>query len=259
MHFHLPKPLHGWREFAGEVGIIVVGVLIALSAEQVVENIRGHHELRQSNRAMELELGESVGQAVIRVHASPCVEHRLDQLAAIVDQAAATHQLPPVPRVRPPQYFTWPSGTYQSMISSDVANRQPRDRLEALSGVYDFIADLNEEQRRELDVWTRVFALVGPGRPFDAEDAREARSAIADARSLDRVIDLRSLRIMQLLHSYAIPVDRASVEKYTNDAGLAERPPLCNPWGASEAHYGEAPRKNVIANATAVPVTRVGR
>jgi len=23
MHFHLPKPLHGWREFAGEVGIIV--------------------------------------------------------------------------------------------------------------------------------------------------------------------------------------------------------------------------------------------
>jgi hypothetical protein len=20
MHFHLPKPLHGWREFAGEVG-----------------------------------------------------------------------------------------------------------------------------------------------------------------------------------------------------------------------------------------------
>jgi uncharacterized membrane protein YraQ (UPF0718 family) len=29
MHFHLPKPLHGWREFKGEVGIIVLGVLIA--------------------------------------------------------------------------------------------------------------------------------------------------------------------------------------------------------------------------------------
>ena len=37
MHFHLPKPLHGWRELIGEVGIIVVGVLIALSAEQLVE------------------------------------------------------------------------------------------------------------------------------------------------------------------------------------------------------------------------------
>jgi hypothetical protein len=37
MHFHVPKPLHGWREFAGEVGIIVIGVLIALGAGQVVE------------------------------------------------------------------------------------------------------------------------------------------------------------------------------------------------------------------------------
>ena len=34
MHFHVPKPLRGRREFAREVEIIVVGVLIALSAEQ---------------------------------------------------------------------------------------------------------------------------------------------------------------------------------------------------------------------------------
>jgi len=26
MHVHLPKSLHGWRAFAGEVGIIVMGV-----------------------------------------------------------------------------------------------------------------------------------------------------------------------------------------------------------------------------------------
>jgi hypothetical protein len=30
MHFRLPKPLHGRRELAGEVGIVVVGVMIAL-------------------------------------------------------------------------------------------------------------------------------------------------------------------------------------------------------------------------------------
>ena len=32
MHFHVPKPLHGWRAFTGEVGIIVIGVLIALAS-----------------------------------------------------------------------------------------------------------------------------------------------------------------------------------------------------------------------------------
>ena len=32
MDFHLPKPLHGWREFVGEVRTTVLGVLIALGA-----------------------------------------------------------------------------------------------------------------------------------------------------------------------------------------------------------------------------------
>ena len=34
MHIHLPKPLHGWRAFVGEVSIIVLGVLIALSESE---------------------------------------------------------------------------------------------------------------------------------------------------------------------------------------------------------------------------------
>ena len=39
MRVHLPKPLHGWREFAGEVGIIVLGVLIALGFGQIAEDL----------------------------------------------------------------------------------------------------------------------------------------------------------------------------------------------------------------------------
>ena len=38
MHIHLPKPVHGWREFGGEVGIIVLGVLLALAAEALIEH-----------------------------------------------------------------------------------------------------------------------------------------------------------------------------------------------------------------------------
>jgi len=48
MHFHVPKPLHGWREFAGEVRIIVLGVLIALGAEQRVESLHWRAEVRDA-------------------------------------------------------------------------------------------------------------------------------------------------------------------------------------------------------------------
>jgi hypothetical protein len=60
MHFHLPKPLHGWREFFGEVGIIVVGVLIALSAEQVVEAIHWQKEVSEFRQAEDAELANNL-------------------------------------------------------------------------------------------------------------------------------------------------------------------------------------------------------
>ena len=57
MHFHLPKPLHGWREFAGEVGIIVLGVMIALGAGQLVEAAHQKQEGVQADDAIRNELG----------------------------------------------------------------------------------------------------------------------------------------------------------------------------------------------------------
>ena len=38
MHFHLPKPPENWRDLLNEVGVIVIGILIALAREQVVES-----------------------------------------------------------------------------------------------------------------------------------------------------------------------------------------------------------------------------
>ena len=60
MHFHLPKPLHGWREFAGEVGIIVVGVLIALAFEQVVQSIHDRLVADQARDAIRAEVRENL-------------------------------------------------------------------------------------------------------------------------------------------------------------------------------------------------------
>ncbi len=58
MHIHLPKPLHGWREFIGEVGIIVIGVLIALGAEQAIEWV--HHRTQVHDAVAKLR-AESLG------------------------------------------------------------------------------------------------------------------------------------------------------------------------------------------------------
>ena len=44
MKLSLPKPMHGWRAFAGEVGVIVLGVVLALAAQQVAESVNDRRE-----------------------------------------------------------------------------------------------------------------------------------------------------------------------------------------------------------------------
>jgi hypothetical protein len=59
MHIHLPKPLHGWREFVGEVGIIVIGVLLALGAEQAIEALHHRSQVHEMTDKLHAESVEN--------------------------------------------------------------------------------------------------------------------------------------------------------------------------------------------------------
>ena len=86
MHFRLPKPLHGWREFAGEVGVIVLGVLIALGAQQVVQKIQEREDIAQLRGALRAELADDRGRWENMRASDRCTLERLHAL----DRWAAT-------------------------------------------------------------------------------------------------------------------------------------------------------------------------
>ncbi len=53
MQFYLPQPLHGRREFAGEVRFIVVGVLIALGAGQLIDDWKWRGTVQAERKALD--------------------------------------------------------------------------------------------------------------------------------------------------------------------------------------------------------------
>src|SRR5438067_5624675 len=93
MHVHLPKPLHGWRAFAGEVGIIVVGVLIALGAEQLVEDWHWHREVGTFRAAVHHELGRDLDVWNTMTTQRPCVARRIDDLERVLAASTGGRQL----------------------------------------------------------------------------------------------------------------------------------------------------------------------
>lgn len=50
MHIHKPKALRNVRDVLGEVGIIVVGIVIALALEQAVEWLHWHQRSNARKR-----------------------------------------------------------------------------------------------------------------------------------------------------------------------------------------------------------------
>src|SRR3954463_6957361 len=65
MHFRLPRPLHGWRAFAGEVSIIVLGVLIALGLEQAVEQVHDRANAEQARANIRDEIRNDMGTIML--------------------------------------------------------------------------------------------------------------------------------------------------------------------------------------------------
>ena len=72
------RPLHGWRAFAGEVGIIVIGVLIALGAQQIVESIHDRREVDQLRSALRAELADDRARWEHMRASDSCTLQRLD-------------------------------------------------------------------------------------------------------------------------------------------------------------------------------------
>jgi hypothetical protein len=188
-HFHMPKPLHGWREFAGEVGIIVLGVLIALSAEQLAETFQWHLRVRDAESAMRTELAEDDGaQAKARLALSPCFRRELDALAGAL-LAERDRGVPfTAPHIAAPRFRTWDDNAWRAAVSADATLHMSTARMFGWSSAYEFIPDMNEAALRESSDWADL-SRVGQLRAHPSEAEREAMlAAIGRARHDDELL-----------------------------------------------------------------------
>ena len=152
MHFHLPKPLHGWRAFAGEVGIIVAGVLIALTAEQAVESWHWRAEAAQARTALREEVGQdNLPQAYTRLATAPCLSAKLDQLDAALAAHMDRPQFLALARAYRPFNRGWDDETWKAVIGTAVLSHGGPGELISWSKPYRIIGGIRTLNQAEAD------------------------------------------------------------------------------------------------------------
>lgn len=184
MHIYLPKALHGWRDFLKEVGIIVVGVLIALSAEQIVESWHWRKETAAARDALRREAADNLSAALQRSQQQPCVEQRLKEIGAVFAAHAAGKPIRIRGRVgRPVSYYGY-TDTWQVEIASQGLLHMPLNEKLAFATAFGNYLNMNSVLRLEQDYWLRLGVLDAPDQ-LEAGDWPLLRQAYAQAQSLN--------------------------------------------------------------------------
>jgi hypothetical protein len=222
MHFHLPRPMHGWREFAGEVGIIVIGVLIALSAEQLLEGWHWRREVTSFRAAVDHELGRDLGLYARVMANRPCVTRRLAELERFLADSRAGRQdrlLHPIgyPQ-RQSQYFSvWDNK------GAEVTAHLPQNVRIGYGELYDEFRNNDVVRLSERDVWRSMAQFEQP-EPLDHGDRMRLRELLTRARQLNDVTPPNYTYIVNLARPLGIKTIADPQTSYSPEAD-----PFCRP------------------------------
>jgi hypothetical protein len=204
---HKPKPVHGWGEFLKEYAIIVLGVLTALTAEQIAEHFRWDSAVASGRDALHREAAFDSGYMRDRLLIAPCVDRDIESMSAMIEAASLTGALPKTGEI-----FTDPTrrietSEWETERESQSLTHFPREERARLERLYAQIAENKGWDDQELDAWTRLAVLRNGPKRLGEADIAQLRVAVETARRLEYLVTLNAQRILQWSSDLGIKPD----------------------------------------------------
>jgi hypothetical protein len=180
MDIHTPRhPVHGWHELLKEVGIIVLGVLIALGAEQSVEAWHWHRKVADAEQAMRLELrDDDAPQAITRLALATCLDAQLDSIQAAIETGRDRRVIAALVSNYTPPARTWDSEAWTTTVASDVGSHSTADRMVTWSLPYRLVPLLQSVNLDELAETAQLEPTRSGAGPLTTQEAD--RMLVAD-------------------------------------------------------------------------------
>lgn len=145
------------------------------------------------------------------------------------------------------------AGRQTGLCVAQTASHLSAEQLRRYGRFYQILERVEGAERQEEEAWTTRFELAGPGRPFNADDARTRRRAIGHARHLNGIIAGFGVREQQAVDGHHIPYDARIVAQRT--ARLKGAALDCGaPKGTPPASYGAAPAADFVDRAQRHPI-----
>jgi hypothetical protein len=218
MHFLLPKPLHGWREFSGEVGIIVIGVLIALGAQQVVSRFDDRAELRDAEAAMVSELrDDDLPQAYTRAAIYNCYAQQIDSIEKAVASGDRERVLS-LAKAYKPVVRTWDDEAWKAALASQVLVHSGSKRMLGWSTAYVMIPELGKTAEAEQEQLPHLRSNLSGTGSLSPDQQDRLFDTVSVVRGNNRAMSGESLVLIKFVGDIGLKLSEAQKHALLGDA-----------------------------------------
>lgn len=224
MHFHLPKPLHGWRALIGEVGIIVLGVLIALGFGQLAQTLHDRTTADEARDAVRAEVRENLWWLERREAHESCVEHILGALGDVLTRMRNGQSTPLVVAVDLPSHSKITSLRWDANAQAGRASLFSGDEQRLLANVYYSTGEFWSSQSEEEALWAKMGFIVGL-RHFTETDVHDLAMLLSEARYWD----FRTKLAVERAHQWAAKLHLTAANSNSVENINVSAKPVCPP------------------------------
>lgn len=209
MHFHLPKPLHGWRALLSEIGVIVIGICIALIGEHFAEKVHEHIIVEEAREQINQEFAIDAAILGNRSREEQCIHARFEALARVLSLAGTAAYVAPS-WVGAPSFWDNQTGRWQAASQSGRAALLSSREQFRYSFISSEIAALQLAQADEPKQWAHLQALEGVAQP-SPQLVDSARLALIEARNDDRTVRSRISGLTDALRELGVAPVRSPI------------------------------------------------
>ena len=204
MDIHKPKPFHSLREFLGEIVVVVLGILIAIALEQLVEHFRWQQAVDAGRQSLHREMAFDGAYFRDRLTIAPCVDRRLDHVSALIEQAAKTGRVDRVDiNVLGPGRLTLRS-EWEAERASQTLTHFPREELSKLGVWYDQLENIRDWTSEEQVAWAKLAVLRNGPMGLSPMDIALLRQEVGLARNLEQLTALNARRELDRAREFGV-------------------------------------------------------
>lgn len=201
------KPPNGWNAVGWELLIVAAGVLLALGAQQAVESINQQREAAQTRATLTNEIRETLAILELRRAAQPCIDRRLKEVRALVDNWGRTGGFKTPSWVSQAVWFAIVTARFDAAESAGRLALLPSEEQYRMGQVVGNLRDFGEIQSKEIETWGTLRMLQSGADALSASDRTAVRLALQNASTLNYLANIRVGQTLQQAASYGWRTD----------------------------------------------------